>query len=476
MSGQSDGPLGLYAGSVIRVNGNSGGAPLPLASYTVTGTSTYQDMVDWLNSAGLGLSFSILATGALEVTNGTGAVVEGLSLTSSGAPNFADNFQFESSIAAGASSNTGWNGEDGALRGYAAADDAIVDLYSYDGLPIDLDLASGSAILELEGMVGEDAVSSQLVVDGASTVADLIQELQFLHGISTTPVAINEEGQIVVTGEVGTANALGDIQISELGVENQNIDDVFAFNQTQQARDRRDFTVATTIYDSLGGEHIINFRFQKIAGENTWVWEAETDGLETITSGGTGQVTFSEDGVITSFTYDGGVSSMTIQPQPDGETRAEDISVTIDYGTIGELTGLTQFEGSTTLQSQADGYTAGSLVDFAIDQNGVITGQFSNDTLRDIARVALADFSNPAGLVREANNTYRTSGNSGDAMSFFAGEGNGVTMVPGALETSNVDLAMEFTRLVVAQRSFQANSRVITTGDQVMQELVNLIR
>jgi flagellar hook protein FlgE len=78
-------------------------------------------------------------------------------------------------------------------------------------------------------------------------------------------------------------------------------------------------------------------------------------------------------------------------------------------------------------------------------------------------------------LYREANNTYRISGNSGLAYETFAGENNGVSLLSGALENSNVDLAKEFTDLIVAQRAFQANSRVITTADQVMQELVNLV-
>jgi len=128
------------------------------------------------------------------------------------------------------------------------------------------------------------------------------------------------------------------------------------------------------------------------------------------------------------------------------------------------------------LKSVADGYGTGTLVDFNIDQSGLITGVFSNDTSQAIAQIALATFSNADGLTREANNTYRRSGNSGEAVEVFAGSGNGVSLVTGALETSNVDLAREFTNLVVAQRAFQANSRVVTTADQVMQELVNLVR
>ena len=124
----------------------------------------------------------------------------------------------------------------------------------------------------------------------------------------------------------------------------------------------------------------------------------------------------------------------------------------------------------------ADGYGTGNLVDFNIDQSGIITGIFSNDTMQTIGQIGMATFSNADGLIRAANNTYSLSGNSGQAVETFAGIGNGVTLVPGALETSNVDLAKEFTNLVVAQRAFQANSRVVTTADQVMQELVNLIR
>ena len=118
---------------------------------------------------------------------------------------------------------------------------------------------------------------------------------------------------------------------------------------------------------------------------------------------------------------------------------------------------------------------AGNLLGFTIDRNGVITGIFSNDTTQDLARIGIARFTNPEGLHRVANNTFRISGNSGQVQETFAAEGNGISLLSGALENSNVDLAKEFTDLIVAQRAFQANSRVITTADQVLQELVNLV-
>jgi len=228
-------------------------------------------------------------------------------------------------------------------------------------------------------------------------------------------------------------------------------------------------------YDSLGMDQVVTFTFEQVPGENEWIWQAEMAGTEILLSGGSGRIRFSCDGAVSSFSVDDNSSALTFQPQATG-TGADIVVLDIDYGEIGQLTGLTQFEGEGNLQAIADGYTAGNLVDFSIDQSGTITGIFSNDISMAIAQIGVAQFSNPEGLIREANNTYRLSGNSGQAMETFAGLGNGVTFAPGALETSNVDLAREFTNLVVAQRSFQANSRVISTADQVMQELVNLIR
>jgi flagellar hook protein FlgE len=230
------------------------------------------------------------------------------------------------------------------------------------------------------------------------------------------------------------------------------------------------------VYDSLGREHTVSITFEKVAGANEWIWTAATEGGEQILSGGSGRVGFGTDGTVSSFTYDDGAGALTFRPQPDGDEGAELVVLTLDYGDIGGLNGLTQFEGTSSLYATADGFQAGQLVDFDIDQYGTITGYFSNDTLRTIAQIGLVQFSNPAGLTRESDNTYQESGNSGEPVEIFAGDANSTAIISGALEASNVDLAAEFTRLVVAQRAFQANSRVVSAGDQIMQELVNLIR
>ncbi len=126
--------------------------------------------------------------------------------------------------------------------------------------------------------------------------------------------------------------------------------------------------------------------------------------------------------------------------------------------------------------STQDGRAAGTLQSFTIGADGTLLGSFSNGLKQAIGRIALASFSNPGGLEKAGSSTYRTTVNSGAAQVGAAGSNGRGTLTGGALEMSNVDLSAEFTSLIIAQRGFQANSRVITTSDEVLQELVNLKR
>ena len=141
------------------------------------------------------------------------------------------------------------------------------------------------------------------------------------------------------------------------------------------------------------------------------------------------------------------------------------------------VNGITQFAGTTTavLQDQ-NGYSAGTLENFSIDNNGVITGSFTNGVNVPLAQIALADFNNPAGLLRVGDNMYQQSGNSGGAVVGFAGAGSQSTLTSGALEMSNVDLATEFTNMIVAERGYQANAKTITTSDEMLQSLIQMVQ
>jgi flagellar hook protein FlgE len=130
-----------------------------------------------------------------------------------------------------------------------------------------------------------------------------------------------------------------------------------------------------------------------------------------------------------------------------------------------------------TLNTAALGLPAGvTLTTYDIGSDGMLTGTFSDGIQRPMAQIAIADFDNPMGLVKVGDTSFRVSANSGPPQLGVAGQGRRGTLVGGSLEMSNVDLAAEFTNLILAQRGFQASSRVITTSDQVLEDLVNIKR
>ncbi len=171
------------------------------------------------------------------------------------------------------------------------------------------------------------------------------------------------------------------------------------------------------------------------------------------------------DSDLAKFTY-----NINRQVPPPGAGTAN-INCTID------LAGLTQRAGdSSAWASHQDGYAEGSLTSYSVGSDGTITGVYDNGERRDLARVAIASFENPSGLEQMGGTLFAVSGNSGEAhIGAPLSQGLG-KIIPSSLEMSNVDLSEEFTDMIVTQRGFQANSRIITTSDEMLQELVNLKR
>jgi flagellar hook protein FlgE len=143
-----------------------------------------------------------------------------------------------------------------------------------------------------------------------------------------------------------------------------------------------------------------------------------------------------------------------------------------------DLTKLTQFGGKDTAAAttplKGGGSALGTLSQFSLGNDGTITGVYSNGLRQPIGQLALANFVNPGGLSKAGNSSFRAGDNSGTPTVGVAGAGGRGTLSAGALEMSNVDLAQEFTGLIIAQRGFQANSKVITTSDQILEDLVRM--
>jgi len=233
-----------------------------------------------------------------------------------------------------------------------------------------------------------------------------------------------------------------------------------------------------TIFDEQGNEVELKLVFTKAYTDpadpnydpNAWNVRIFADGAAVATT----TLEFTSNGTLAAVDGDSASADFTFDfPAPTGSQQ----TVTIDFGTIGGIDGLSQFARPTTaVLREQDGYAMGELQNISIDPDGVISGSFSNGVTLTLAQVVLADFNNPTGLIRTGDNMYQVSANSGPAVLGFAGEGSPSLITSGALEMSNVDLAQEFTNMITAQRGFQSNARVITASDEMLQELVNLKR
>ncbi len=219
-------------------------------------------------------------------------------------------------------------------------------------------------------------------------------------------------------------------------------------------------TSPVTVYDSQGKAHTVTVTFEKHPDPNKWVWKALWGGSEL--SGGT--LEFDTGGHFSGLVE--GSSEFSLHPE-----GVKEISISLDFSDV------TQVSAPTTIDApHVDGCPSGSLESFTFDSKGIISGFYSNGQTRVLGQLALASFANPGGLQKTGKGLFYESSNSGQAKLGEAGsEGRGM-VGPSSLEMSNVDLAEEFTQMIVTQRGFQANSRIITVADELLQELVNLKR
>ena len=222
------------------------------------------------------------------------------------------------------------------------------------------------------------------------------------------------------------------------------------------------FVSSMQIYDPLGGTHNVNVTLSKL-GDNQWGWTSSSS-EPGITATGSGTLTYDP-------------SSGKLVTSTGGPMHVDFGSGTGSSDVALNFSSSTQYAAdSSLLATSQDGYSSGSLQSFSVDGTGAINGTFSNGVIRKMATVALANFSNVAGLVKEAGSFYSESRNSGEAYVGTSGTGGRGNLPAGSLETSNVDLSQEFTDMITTQRGYQANAKVITTSDELLQELLNLKR
>ncbi|MFH0810797.1 MAG: flagellar hook protein FlgE [Pseudomonadota bacterium] len=269
------------------------------------------------------------------------------------------------------------------------------------------------------------------------------------------------------------------------------------------------YQTSLQIYDDLGSSHDLTIYYDMGSTANTWEYMVTCNPDEDYRAGFCdpdiaergilmrGEMTFNAaNGTIESLigeTYDpvaadwqdtststDGYHEFDAQFSEAGNTQ----TMTLNIGTrwngtawANDALSTTQYaSSSTTIFQTQDGYATGFLQDVAVDTDGVITGHYSNGQILTLYRVALANFNNPWGLSKEGGNLFRATRISGDPTTGHPGSNGLGRLAPNALEQSNVDIATEFVKMISIERGFQANSRIITTTDNMLQELINLKR
>jgi flagellar hook protein FlgE len=277
-------------------------------------------------------------------------------------------------------------------------------------------------------------------------------------------------------GTFGTldSGSLGNIQVERGSVAMAQMTTNASLGGNLDAGAAAGSVVRTSVtgYDSLGRPQSIILEFTKGDTDNSWTWsvpDATTDPAATGTGPtftGSGDLTFTTLGTLEPASRAGEIT-MTAP-------GAEDQTITLD------LSGITQayagLNGSDVQVRQANGSPMGVLESVSVDASGQVFGIFSSGYRRPLAQLSMATFSNPDGLLKSGGSAFSESASSGSPSIGVPNAGSRGRLVAGNLEMSNVDLSTEFTNMIMTQRGFQANTRVISTADEMLQDLVNLRR
>jgi flagellar hook protein FlgE len=428
ISGDGNYLLGFQVDSEFSViPGSLGRLSVPLSQMRVAGATTEATFTGNLNSDGdVATTGSVLTSQAL-TDNGTGAAITGATLLT--------------------------NARSGGSAIFFAGD------------TLTLNTNKGGRALP----------TTTFEITAASTVAQLMSWFKDSLGIDTSAgllpppgVTVNAAGQIVVTGNIGTASDLnilaGDLRSSHAGLA-----EPLAFTQTTPANGESIYCTAA-FYDSLGSRVDVNvtMTLESRSGDGkTWRWFAEspddTDGNLSI---GTGTLTFGNGGRLVSST--GG--QIAVDRESTGAQTP--LVVTMNFNA---LTSLAADSSSLVLATQ-NGFPVGTLTNYAIGLDGSVVGTFSNGLSKTLGQVALATFANDSGLVAESDNLFTEGPNSGVAFIRAPTSSGAGKIASGALELSNVDLSREFINLIVASTGFSAASRVINSSNQLLNELLQTVR
>ncbi|WP_033069277.1 flagellar hook protein FlgE [Thalassospira australica] len=357
--------------------------------------------------------------------------------------------------------------------------------------------------------ITHDGTTSTITINTGDTLEDLAAAISAVTGIDATTTTTGTNDTLTLTGAfadqgVTFANAAG-TPLTALGIPGVpgTLAPTYTAGNLATGTVAEDNSMPVTIYDSLGSAHTVNLQVVKL-GQNRWGFEltgntttGELDATDhpsgliqagTITFDGSGNLqTF--DGVVATVA---GVNVGTAGDLTDADISAEwtngadDSAINLDFGTIGLGNGITQFAAGSDANGNLVNYTthfinqngaqAGTMVNYALTEEGFLQVEFANGVKRPVYKLAIATFEAPDEMENHTGNVYRQTRESGDYLLREPGLNGAGNVVASALEGSNVDLGEEFTNMIVTQRAYSANTKTITTTDEMLDELIRVKR
>jgi flagellar hook protein FlgE len=343
----------------------------------------------------------------------------------------------------------GWNG------------DPATDSISTSGAPTDIKVPADSSL-------AAKATTKAAFTKNLNASAPTITSMTAVLGDGTSSTKTTGSFTMDTTGTTSaTAKSI------TLTMSDGTTQTVTTGTTTYTATNSMPVTTTMTVYDSLGNKYAIPMTLEKKGGSaNTWTATIaanaagkDSAGNVIATNAAVSQdIVFNADG-----SYKSG-SPATLNFTAFNDNAAAPSSVTLDF------TGLTQYASESTAScTTSDGYPSGSLKSVSFDSSGILTATYTNNERRKIAQVAMATFNNPAGLEKSGGSLYSVSNNSGKVQ-IATVSASGCKVTPSAIEMSNVDLASEFSSMIVTQRGYQSNSKIITVSDEMLETLIGMKR
>jgi flagellar hook protein FlgE len=286
------------------------------------------------------------------------------------------------------------------------------------------------------------------------------------------------QGYQAVNGAINTNETPGALTISSgtINPPNPTTTAQLSLNLDSGTAVGGTFSTALTVYDSLGAPHILTYNFTNTAA-GAWNYSITIPAADVGKTGNpvtinSGTLAFNGAGQLTTPT--GNVTGITIPNLADGATTTNFTWQLYNSAGAGQLTQVAA--SSATASTQQNGYASGSLSTYTINSDGTIEGTFSNGQTQPLGQILLATFANQQGLSRNGSNEFLSTLASGAPSIGVPGTGGRGTLSGGSLEQSNVDISTQFADLIVAESGYQANAKVVTTLDTIVQDTINLIQ